>query len=423
MPAASTLPWSLFALSTDDIRALEWLASKTILVPCDGSDVARLTEEMRGGRIVALSIRDRRSGAYCGLCVLGRETPSPWPEKSLAVLALTFEQYIPQSQPGRPSTSHPDLFEEVLRFCRTHGYVRLHCYSPADSSCAKILTDYGFNSDGRLTLKQRTYYSWSMELPTPYTGDPCDGSHILNWLGERFRLESVESKSDTTLIGRFPLRSLNPHLEDRLAGNLDFPTQLQLVNSHSADWSVELRMSDREDTEAITLGQSELQDLTQSRRINLSDWPPGEHRYSLAVEIRKGFFDLYEPTTKHAFLDSGHYGTLLSRTLARGNESYIFFIDVETAQSNPLLLGAGRITGVDHGSPLEIWTKHGEISSWKDAESFRRYGSIKRKMTAVLFEGLTLWGKTGAGLPMINHSWTYVPGRQAYEVARSIGLE
>lgn len=422
MPAASTLPWSLFALSNTDIDALKWLASKTILVPCDEHDIERLIAEMRDGRIVALSVRDQHTGAYCGLCVLGRETPSPWPEKSLSVLALTFDQYIPQPGRRRGSVPQPDLLQEVLRFCRTHGYVRLHCYSPADSSCAETLTDCGFESDGRLTHKQRTYYSWSMELPTPYTGDPCDGSHILNWLGERFRLESVENRSDTTLVGRLPLRSVNPHLEDRLAGNLDFPTRLHLVNSHSPDWAVELRMSDHEETEAIKLGRSELEDLTQSRRIDLSEWPPDEHPHSLAVEIRRNFFGAYQRGTQHAFLDSGHYGTLLSRTIARGDVSYIFFIDVETAQGNPVLLGAGRIAKVDHGSPGALWTKYGAISSWKDEESFRRYGSIKRKMTAIVFEDLIPTEKMGAGLPMISHSWTYVSGQQAYGVARSIGL-
>jgi len=421
MPASS-LPWSLFALSNTDLEALKWLASKTILVPCDESDIERLIGEMRDGRVVALSVRDQQTGAYCGLCVLGRETPSPWPEKSLSVLALTFEQYFPQQGRVRRPTPPLDLLQEVFRFCRTHGYVRLHCYSPADPSRAKILTDHGFESDGRLTHKQRTYYSWSMELPTPYTGDPCDGSHILNWLGERFRLESVENRSDTTLVGRLPLRSVNPHLEDRLAGNLDFPTRLSLVNSHSTDWSVELRMSDREDTEAIKLGPSELMDLTQSRRIDLSEWPPREHSHSLAVEIRRTFFGAYRPNAQHAFLDSGHYGTLLTRTLAEGNDSYIFFIDVETAQGNPLLLGAGRVARVDHGSPRELWAKYGAISSWRDEESFRRYGSIKRKMTAIIFENLKPEQKRGVSLPMISHSWAYVPGQQAYEVARSIGL-
>lgn len=422
MPGASTLPWSLFALSNTDIEALKWLASRTILVPCDEQDIERLLAEMRDGRIVALSVRDQQTNAYCGLCVLGRETPSPWPEKSLSVLALTFEQYNPNPGRRRPPVPQPDLLQEVFRFCRTHGYVRLHCYSPADSECAKTLTDCGFESDGRLSHKQRTYYSWSMELPTPYTGDPRDGSHILNWLGERFRLESVENSSDTTLVGRLPLRSVNPHLEDRLAGSLDFPTRLHLVNLHSSNWAVELRMSDYEETEAIRLGRSELEDLTQSRRIDLSEWPPNEHSHSLAVEIRRNFFSAYQDGNRHAFLDSGHYGTLISRAIAKHDVSYIFFIDVETAHGNPVLLGAGRITKVDHGSPRALWTDYGAISSWKDEESFRRYGSIKRKMTAIVFEDLISSEMMGPGLPMITHSWTYVSGPQAYGVARLIGL-
>ena len=415
----TTLPWSLFALTDRDTQAFKWLASRSVLVPCSESEVEFLLTEMHEGRMVALSVRDQSTGAYCGLCILAREAPSPWPEKSLSILALSFDSYEPV-RPRRRNANNPDILEEVLRFCRTHGYVRLHCYSPTDQDGISNLIRHGFSAEGKILHKQRTYYSWSMDLATPYTGDPRDGAHLLSWLAERLRMEAV-AKDDLSVRGHLPLRSVNPQFADRIAGTMELPTVLELKQSRTKSWEVELRFGEAGSGESLAFGRSELVDLTQSDRIDLSDWPPTNETYSLVVEIRRTFFEAYHEG-RHAYLDSGHYGTLLTRTLDQGNDSYIFFVDVETTQDNPLLLGGARIEFVDHGSPLAMWRAHGEISSWTDEGSFKRYGSIKRKMTAIVFSDLVKVERRGAGLPTIGHSWAYVPGGQGYSVARVIGL-
>jgi hypothetical protein len=73
---------------------------------------------------------------------------------------------------------------------------------------------------------------------------------------------------------------------------------------------------------------------------------------------------------------------------------------------------------VHRGSPEDLWANWGSISSWPDAAGFARYRAIKRKMTVIVFDQLRRVDIIGAGLPSIGHSWTYVPARQAYGIAR-----
>ena len=83
------------------------------------------------GTSVALSIRDAKSREYYGLCVLALESPSPLEDKALSLSVFTQEIYGPDvGQNSRVATSRNDLMAEVLRFCKTHGYKRIHCYAP-----------------------------------------------------------------------------------------------------------------------------------------------------------------------------------------------------------------------------------------------------------------------------------------------------
>ena len=118
-------------LTQQDEEALRWLAKKTYLTPLSDSDLNTLLLSLERGTSVALSIRDAKSREYYGLCVLALESPSPLEDKALSLSVFTQEIYGPDvGQNSRVATSRNDLMAEVLRFCKTHGYKRIHCYAP-----------------------------------------------------------------------------------------------------------------------------------------------------------------------------------------------------------------------------------------------------------------------------------------------------
>jgi hypothetical protein len=414
------LPWSLFALSEADSDALEWLAKQSLIAPQSESEPSSLGSAMSSGEAVALSVLDLRTREYHGLCVLVLEDPSPLGKKSLSLTVLTLDVYNSRGD-DRTSLDSQTLMDEVHRFCRTHGYTRIHCYAPMLSPGVPLLLSQGFEVDGHTAAKGTRYYSLSLDLPTPYSGDPYDGSHVLNWLGKRFRIASG-SKSDIEVSGRISLRSLNPHLAHVHAGEHQFDASVRLKEATTQSRaSVLLTFGKSADgNEPIELSIDDLRELTQSSRLDLDYWPPPISGTSIAVEIRREYFNQFESEGTHVYFDSGWYGTLLKRTVEANEKCYIFFVDFETTVHNPEVLGCAEIIDLDRGTPQAIWGRHGRLSSWPDEASFRRYGAIKRKMTAIKFSRLIKRSVIGAGLPFISHSWTYVPGPQAYRVYRSL---
>jgi len=262
----------------------------------------------------------------------------------------------------------------------------------------------------------------SLHIASSYTGDPYDGKHLLNWLAEQFHVDRRNS-SDIALDGYLPLQALNPDLGGRVS-EYALPIRLELTGSgmHSRAQVVLRAMlgSGLQTDPLITMSAEDLQDLAQAPRLDLTWWPPPPDGAGIVVEVREDIFARFQSQRENAYFDSGSYGTLLERAINTGSLPYIFFIDFETSHSNPKLIGFGRVRSVHHSDPQHLWADWGEISSWSDETVFARYRAIKRKMTVIVFSDLRRAEVVGAGLPFINHSWTYVPAGQAYQVARNL---
>jgi hypothetical protein len=420
------LPWSLFELSSSDEGALDALAQGSVLLPLGATETEALKQGIREGRRVALSLKTATEGRYHGLCVFGLEQPSPVKDKALSLHAFSLIS-IPE-QVGRPDLRRrehvaEDLLGEVIRFCRTHGFTRVHSYVKDDQESLATMNRLGFRVEGVVHDSPVRAYSVSLRVAASYTGDPYDGKHILNWIADHLHVR-IDDTTDTSLHGNLALKTLNPDLGDTRIGGYALPLTFELgAAEDGGTGKVALRavIGDAGDAKnSVSLVTEDLRELTQDPRLDLTFWPPPSEGASIAVEIREDLFDRFRIDRSNAYFDSGSYGTLLERAIASGNVPQIFFIDFETSQGNPRLIGVARVESVDRLDPNSLWKKYGQISSWADRTAFVRYRAIKRKMTGIIFRELRRVDLVGVGLPVIGHSWTYVPSAQAYEVARRV---
>lgn len=413
------LSWSLFAMTSQDIAALDALSESSILTS-DRRTMTISQAEIRAGRRIALSLKDADSDVYRGLCVFGRESPSPAGDKSIALHILSIEQFPAGSRRTRPT---PDaiglaLLNEVRRFCLTHGYTRIHCFAPGEPDTLALLIRHGFEPEGVALGGQDRAFGLTQHLAPTYTGDPYDGRHLLHWIAEQLRLEVVSS-SDMSCESLLGLSSLNADLADTALATSTLPLRLELnpapdgqnylrIGVHTADSYVS----------AASLSLDQLRELSGEKRIDMALWPPPEQGASIVVEIRPELFAGFRTGQRNAFFDSGSFGTLLEYAIEHEGEPKIFFVDFSTTRSNPRLIGIATVCEVHRGAPDTLWGQWGDISSWPDRDEFNRYRAIKRKMTVIVFDKLRKVSRLGEGLPLIGHSWTYVEADQAYNVSR-----
>jgi hypothetical protein len=420
------LSWSLFELSNADETALDMLSRDSILLPLGSRGLEDLNRGLHEGKRVALSLRTPTSDTYYGLCVFGLERPSPAMDKSLSLLVLSLGYLTPSGEAH--DSRHRDilaksLLEELLSFCRIHGFRRIHCYAPDDPESIALLIRCGFRVESAPNTGGARTFGLSLHIPATYTGDPYDGKHLLNWLAEQFHF-ARQSSTDLELNGYLPLRALNPELGADRFGEYALPIRLEL-SSYDA-------LSRREPTlnamygsgsatdPLVSLRAEDLKELTQVPRLDLALWPPPPDGASIVVEVREDLFATFSAQHDNAYIASGSFGTLLERALANGATPSIFFIDFETSHSNPKLIGIGKVTAVRRVDPQHVWKDWGQISSWSDERSFARYRAIKRKMTVIVFSELRRVDMIGPGLPFISHNWTYVSAVQAEQVARNL---
>jgi hypothetical protein len=417
------LPWSLFQLSSSDETALDALSAGSLLLPIDAREVEDLKRGLQEGRRVALSLRTAGDNRYQGLCVFGLERPSPSRDKALALLVFSLDGFSQSGESHRHDTPVESLLGEVQRFARTHGFTRIHCYVPDDSDSVALLTSFGFRTESTPRNNGERVFGMSLHVPASYTGDPYDGKHLLNWLAEQLSIARRDS-TDIGVEGFVPLQALNPDLSGTRFGNYALPLRLELTGPRSqTKGNITLRImlgSESQSNPPISMSAEDLRELTGTPRLDLTLWPPPADGASIVVEVREELFDRFVEQRENAYFDSGSYGTLLERAIASGIPPYIFFVDFETTTSNPRLIGFGRVKSVHRSDPQRLWENWGQISSWSDEESFARYRAIKRKMTVIVFSDLRRVDVVGAGLPVIGHSWTYVPSGQAYQVARTL---
>ncbi|HEV2783056.1 MAG TPA: hypothetical protein VGX25_27050 [Actinophytocola sp.] len=357
--------------------------------------------------------------------MFGLETPSPVPDKAIAMSVLSLATYpAPVGRSDTVDREHLEtaVIEELRRFCRTHGFTRVVCYAPDDRLTLALLAKHGFTVESVISVDTTRIYGLSLHLPSTYTGDPYDGRHLLNWLAERLRL-SVQNSDDTSSECFLRMDALNPDLVGTQLGSSQLPVKLSLHTKHDRGGPTHLRIqfgtTDSIESQ-FDLSIDDLREIAGVATLDMSFWPPPEDGASIAVEIRRDLYDRFDANRQNAYFDSGSYGTLLERATDRGLHPYIFFVDFATSTTNPRLIGLGRVRHVDRGSPDDLWERYGEYSSWSDADMFGRYRAIKRKMTAIIFDNVRRVDKIGAGLPVIGHSWTYVPSDQAYRVVRQV---
>jgi hypothetical protein len=420
------LPWSLFELSSSDETALDTLTKASILLPLGPRGLEDLNRGLQEGRRVALSLKTAIANSYRGLCVFGLERPSPAIDKSLSLMVFSLEVFPRLGETrdlqDRDSLAR-SLLGEVLRFCKTHGFTRIQCDAPDDADALALLIRCGFRVESSLHTGAGRAFGMSLDIAPSYTGDPYDGKHVIHWLAEQFRI-TRRSSTDTALDGYLPLGALNPNLGRTRPGEYALPIRLELTSStRSPQRQLALRamLGAESPTEPlINFGIDDLKELTQTPRLDLTLWPPPPDGASIVVEIREDLFGRFSSEHENAYFDSGAYGTLLERAIDNGSSPYIFFVDFETAHSNPRLIGFARVTQVSRADPQRIWSEWGHLSSWPDEVAFARYRAIKRKMTVLIFTDLRQVDVVGVGLPFISHSWTYVPTGQAYQVARNL---
>jgi hypothetical protein len=414
------LSWSLFALNSNDEEALGQLSKLSVLRPPKPTELESIKYDIRAGRKIALSLKSPHRPIYFGLCVFGLESPSPVGDKAIGLDILSLEQYPRMPGPDLTLTSEEiesALLDEVKRFCRTHGYTRVHCYASAQPSTIAQFAKLNFEPQGTFVDGRSMMFSLALHLAPAYTGDPYDGRHLLNWIAEQLQLDSSRS-NETRCECALRLDHLNSDLADTPLGDARIPVLLELQtaaeNSHLKIGFGSISYSDS----SVSLTVDQLRQLTRVPRLNMALWPPPEEGASIAVEIRSELFGRFSSGRQNAYFDSGSYGTLLESAIDKGAAPHIFFVDFETTATNPRLIGVARVRSVQRGSPEDLWRQWGAISSWPDAEEFARYRAIKRKMTVIVFDNLRSVDTLGAGLPTIGHSWTYVPARQAYSIAR-----
>lgn len=420
-PQDDLLSWSLFALTPEDIDALTQLSRSSILCPPNSHELDVSNYEIQAGRRIALSLKSTDSNTYNGLCVFGLESPSPAGDKAIALHVLSLDRYpaAPDRIRGSSRTNiDAALFNEVKRFCVTHGYTRIHCFVPADPDTLALLTRLGFETEGVTLGGQPRTFSLTRHLAPTYTGDPYDGRHLLNWIADQLQFEAIDT-TDTTCRCVLRLGTLNPDFADTALGLSQLPVFIELQPLEQGKDYLRIGLGSNEPHSVhASLSFHDLRQLAGVPRLDMTLWPPPAEGASIAVEIRSDLYSNFSLNGQHAYFDSGSYGTLLEYSIEHGVAPQIFFVDFATTTTNPRLIGVGRIVSVHRGSPEDLWANWGSISSWPDAAGFARYRAIKRKMTVIVFDQLRRVDIIGAGLPSIGHSWTYVPARQAYGIAR-----
>ena len=182
--AGQFLPWSLFELTEADRQAIDKLVRRSILKPLTEQQISRYKRDIETGTKVALSLRAPNTSHYYGLCLFGRESPSPLGEKAISVFALTAESATAGGVTNkvRSELVESALLDELRRFCRTHGFTRIQCYVDDVSEVLTALGREGFKVESAITLDDARTYGLSLHLSPSYTGDPYDGSHLLRWL-------------------------------------------------------------------------------------------------------------------------------------------------------------------------------------------------------------------------------------------------
>ena len=417
--------WSFFEMTEEDVAALEALSSSSILCPeKDGTEPASAArQEIQGGQRRAISLRDTGSDdAYRGLCVFGAESPSPAGDRGIALHTLAADQWPPAAGRMRPTREAVTrmLLDDVRRFCVTHGYTRIQCYAPPDSDTLALLMRHGFEPEGVVVDGDSKAFSLSQHLAPAYTGDPYDGRDLLRWIARQLRLE-VLSSDDTRCEARLRLSNLNPDLAETALAKSALPLCLELNAAPGGQNYLRIGVETGQSyVPAASLSLAQLRDLAGEKRIDMTLWPPPAVGASIAVEARSDLLGRFKPGRRNAFFDSGSFGTLLTHGIEHGVPPVIFFVDFATTATNPRLIGLGTVAEVHQGSPDDLWRRWGSLSIWTDGEEFARYAAIKKRMTVIVFDGLRPMDVVGPGLPLIGHSWTYVPAGQAYEVSRRL---
>lgn len=417
--------WSFFAMTGDDIAALEALSSSSVLCPEEdaAAQASAARQEIQGGQRRAVSLRDTGSDdAYRGLCVFGLESPSPAGDRGIALHTLATEQFPRAAGRMRPTrdTVARMLLDAVRRFCVTHGYTRIHCFAPPDSDTLALLVRHGFEPEGVVVDGDDRAFGLSQHLAPAYTGDPYDGRDLLRWIARQLRLEVVAS-DDTRCESVLRLSNLNPDLADTALARSALPLCMDLNAGSDGQNYLRIGVETAHGyVPAANLSPAQLRDLSGEKRIDMTLWPPPEAGASIAVEMRSDQLGRFNPGRMNAFFDSGSFGTLLEHAIEHGVAPVIFFVDFATTATNPRLIGIGNVREVHRGSPDDLWRRWGSISIWPDRDEFGRYAAIKKRMTVIVFDGLRRVDVVGPGLPLIGHSWTYVPADQAYEVSRRV---
>jgi hypothetical protein len=389
------------------------------------SNIGGIEDDIRTGRKLAYTLKSVDGSHYDGLCAFGREEPSVLPGDSLALTALSLEAF---PNPGRTNAHDvlKRLFDDVRRFCMLHGYRAVHCVVDTESPSLPLLMAQGFEVEGLSGHGGKTFYRMVHEIPSVYVGDPFSGREFLEWFAGELGFQSSQDAAPrhTSIIDcNLTMSCLNRSFEGTSIGELALPVQLALGKQDRDGVPISLRVGSQATgihRLDVSYPLEELRAISGSERMDFRYWPPPPGGASVAVEVRTNLFAKFQLDRRNAFFDSGTYGTLLENHDPQRDPPTIFFVDVDTTSTNPELIGIGSVREVARGQPGELWRQYGSMSSWPDESSFSRYRSIKRRMTVIVFDDLRPVRRLGAGLPVIGHSWTYVPAEQAYEITRRL---
>lgn len=430
------LYWSLFErkdLESGEFNQLALLSS--IGQPNVEEHLHSIREEVFNGSKVAVAFRHRTTKELLGLCIFGVHNPPPSDQETLALDLFSSKE----PNTGSPSTkdrlrraAEDELLSKVMDFARIHGFDRVRTYLRTDSPAVSVFLRNAFIVEHCDKTRGLATYCLGREVLPYYDKDPYDFRTLIQWLCSFFSLK-VCKQLDNGVEAKFNLNapadigSGAPH-----TSRIEFDVKVVVVRatnisalSSAPDMPTVALLDEDIELTKLTLGPnisviglSQLKQLTANIRIDPMFWPPESGYPHIEVEIRKALFKKFQQNSKNAFIDSGQYGSVMSQALAIKHPTLrIFFVDYQTARDRPTLLGVGTVREIVIAQPTEIWRRFGTISSF-DEDGFRRYASIKRNMTAIIFDELRTKEIPGVTLPIIQHSWRYVSSQEGYQVYR-----
>lgn len=401
---------------------------------------AQTLDDLNLGRKVAIGawlIPDRQRGTkgdLIGCCILKRIDSLHGAELELEVIHVNPKYRNPHYYPDTFSDFQDEtrqlvgarLLQKTEELCQKYGYRRIVAEVPTKfSKLVFFLLRRHFVVQGYDGHEQQ--YRLTKHVELIYNKDPYDVNMIVRWLCSKWGIEIREWPQKDHAIGCYTIgqetkweAEIDILVCDNLnslrhkAGALRKTSRLVFLKNEET-----LTSHDINGPQTYYVQPSIVKTETQNQDIDLT---LQDYAAAAVVSIRKEFFGRFKTGERQVFLDGGEYGNILLNRIQSELNRHAFIVFSNTSVNHQEMLGVGKVISVHMGSPDELWSEFGHMTTFAHKSDFDRYRNIKTSMTAIVFEGLEVNSERADFKQKLERrGWSYLTDEEFYKevLARS----